>query len=508
MLNKHTMKKFFIIIAFLISFTSFANTIIIKGYVRDAAGTGVANHYVRITTDTVSSNANCFVTHYKITNNSGFYSDTMTCSSDIKKLHIYTESCSAILVNDIMVTGTVVESNFKICLPPLTQPTPPVTTMIIVKGYVRDSSGKGVPNRYVKIISDSALNTTGCYFAHYRVTNSAGFYADTFYCIAAIKKLSISTESCGILLTNTPPVANNIIESNFIICTPRVVAPPVTSYVIVKGYVRDSSGKAIANHAIKIGTDSTLGSACFVAHGKLTNTNGFYVDTITCISGIKYVIVATEACGKIVSNKVAVINAVAENNFIICVPSVVTLPPVPACTAYFIYTQQFVGVKFNSNVSITAPNDSIISRKWSFGDGDSAYRLVDPIHIYKRTGVYNVCLNIKTARGCESKICKTIVLNDSLPNFGGSILEPVKIIILYPNPAHEKLNTVVWNLNTTTPAELSIVDIYGQKKWSNKVTLVKGNNSFDMNVSMLANGPYFLKVSTAFGVVTRRFYKL
>ncbi len=503
------MKKFFTISAFLISFSTFANTIIIKGYVRDAAGIGVANHYVRIITDTVSSNANCFVTHYKITNTNGFYADTITCSSDIKKLHIYTESCGSILVNDIMVTGTVVESNFKICLPPLTPRTPPVTKMIIVKGYVRDSSGRGVPNRYVKIISDSSLNTAGCYFNHYRVTNSAGFYADTFYCTAGIKKLSISTESCGLLLTNTPPVANNIIESNFTICVPRVVAPPVISYVIIKGYVRDSSGKLIANHLVKMSTDSTLGNACFVAHGKLTNANGFYIDTIVCSTVIKYIIVFTEACGKIVSYKFAVTNNIVEANFIICLPPVVTpLPPVPACTAYFIYSQQLAGVKFNSNVTIAAPNDSIISRKWSFGDGDSAYRSVDPIHIYKKTGIYNVCLSIKTAKGCESKICKTIVLNDSLPNFGGSILEPVKIIILYPNPAHEKLNAIVWNLNISTTAELSIVDIYGQIKWSNKIILVKGNNNFNINVTMLANGPYFLKVSTAFGVISRRFYKL
>jgi hypothetical protein len=167
-----------------------------------------------------------------------------------------------------------------------------------------------------------------------------------------------------------------------------------------------------------------------------------------------------------------------------------------------------VGVKFNSNVSLISPRDTIIGRKWSFGDGDSAYNMADPIHIYKRTGTYNVCLSIKTVKGCESKICKTITINDSLPNSAGSIQEPVKIIMLYPNPVHEKMNALVWNFNTSTKAELSIVDIYGQKKWGSSSTLLKGNNSITVNAAMLANGPYFFKVTTAFGVVSRRFYKL
>lgn len=400
------MKKIFILFALLFSFNIFANTIVIKGYVRDASGKAIANHIVKIGTDSTQASA-CFVKHEKFTNINGFYADTISCNIDIKKILIYTESCSSSISKSLAITNFVTECNFTICSPA----TPTTTT-------------------------------------------------------------------------------------------------PILNYVIVKGYVKDSSGKVTANHSVKVGTDSTVGNTCAVWHVKTTNANGFYIDTLFCNTAIKYVTVTTEACGKYVSNKVAVTKGVAESNFIICQPRVAMPQPVPTCTAYFTYLQQFVSVKFNSNTSITVPNDSIISRKWSFGDGDSAYRLVDPIHIYKKTGVCNVCLSIKTAKGCDSKICKTIVLNDSLPNLGGSILEPVKIITLFPNPAHEKLNVVIWNLNTSTPAELSIVDIYGQKKWSNKATLNKGNNNVSVSVSMLLNGPYFFKVSTAFGVVSRMFYKL
>jgi PKD repeat protein len=501
------MKKIFTLIAFLLSLTSFANTIIIKGYVRDGAGKAIANHTIKIGTDSTQGNA-CVVWHVKTTNANGFYVDTITCNSEIKKVMVYTESCGNIISKVLVITNAITECNFSICSPVPPIVILPVVSYVIVKGYIKDSAGKAIANHAVKIGTDSILGSI-CNVWHVKNTNASGFYNDTLFCNAAIKYVMVATEACGKFLSNKIAVTNGIAERNFTICVPPVVTPPVVSYVIVKGYVKDSSGKAIANHVVKMGTDITLGSACFVAHGKLTNANGFYIDTIFCSSSIKYVLVATDACGKIVSKKVAVTNNVAEANFIICLPHTITLPsPVPACTVYFTYTQQLVGVRFNSNVSIIAPNDSIISRTWSFGDGDSAYRLIDPVHIFKKSGTYNVCLSIKTAKGCDNKICKTIVLHDSIPNSAGSILEPVKIIILYPNPAHEKLNTLVWNLNTTTSAELSIVDIYGQRKWSNKITLVRGNNNFNINVTMLANGPYFFKVSTVFGVVSRKFYKL
>lgn len=503
------MKKIFTLIALLFSLSTFANTIIVKGYVRDSTGKGIANRYVRIITDTVTTSNTCNIAHYKITDANGFYMDTVTCSTDIKKLLVFTESCGAIITKILTPTTNIAECNFTICVPPVvTPPTPPVLSYVIVKGTVKDSSGKAIANHLVKIGTDSSVGSA-CFTSHVKYTNPNGYYIDTLYCNAAIKNVIVSAEVCGRIVTKTIAVVNGIAESNFVICLPPVAGPPdPLSFVIVKGYVKDSSGKAIANHLVKVFTDSSFGSSCTLGHLKYTNANGYYVDTLYCPIAIKYVGVSTEACGRGITNKAAVVNGVAESNFIICVPPVVTPPTPPACTANFVYAQLLVGVKFNSNVSLKAPNDSIIGRKWSFGDGDSAYNLVDPIHIYRKTGTYNACLNIKTAKGCESKICKTINLTDSLPNSTGSILEPIKIVILYPNPVHEKMNVLIWDAYDNTKAELSIVDIYGQKKWGSSTTLLKGNNGMNINVSMLPNGPYFFKVTTAFGVVSRKFYKL
>ena len=115
------MKKLFTLLALSISLTTFANTVIVKGYVRDANNKGVPNRYIKIYADS-SANTNCLIGHYKITNGEGFYIDTVSCTgTDIKKLLVSTESCSTILTNTLQITGSVAESNFTICLPPQSQ---------------------------------------------------------------------------------------------------------------------------------------------------------------------------------------------------------------------------------------------------------------------------------------------------------------------------------------------------------------------------------------------------
>ncbi|MBC7650702.1 MAG: T9SS type A sorting domain-containing protein [Deinococcales bacterium] len=399
------MKKLFTLLICFISITSFANTVIVKGSVKDSSGKGVASRNVRITTDTTVSNANCQIVHYKITDANGFYSDTLTCNSDIKKLRIYTESCGVILINDPQITTTnIVESNFVICTPPpvvIVQPAPPVSCT--------------------------------AYFLFSAQANSVKFSSSA-----------------------------TVISSN----------------------------DTIISRKWEFGDSTT----------NLTSVDPLHVYAKTGIYNVCFSIKTAKGCESKICKTITLHDTV---------PPVVVTPPPVTCNAYFVFVPQIAGVKFNSNVSVISPTDTIVSRKWFFGDGDSSLaNQVDPSHIYTKMGSYNVCLSIKTAKGCESKICKTVVLGDSLSPIAGSVNEPVKIVRVYPNPVHEKLNMLVWSFNNNIAAEISIVDVYGQKKWSKKISLLKGNNSMDVNVSFLVSGPYFFKVNTAFGAVGYKFYKL
>jgi PKD repeat protein len=68
-------------------------------------------------------------------------------------------------------------------------------------------------------------------------------------------------------------------------------------------------------------------------------------------------------------------------------------------------------VKFNSAASTTGSNDSIMERIWKWGDGTpNTLNNTDPTHVFAQTGTYNVCLIIRSARGCSDTICKTVVV--------------------------------------------------------------------------------------------------
>ena len=73
--------------------------------------------------------------------------------------------------------------------------------------------------------------------------------------------------------------------------------------LIIKGYVVDANNKAVANKTVRIYTDSTS-QACLVSHTKLTNPNGYYIDTVSCNGDIRSLSIAVEDCtGKTIINQ-------------------------------------------------------------------------------------------------------------------------------------------------------------------------------------------------------------
>jgi PKD repeat protein len=165
-------------------------------------------------------------------------------------------------------------------------------------------------------------------------------------------------------------------------------------------------------------------------------------------------------------------------------------------------------VQFQSGMSWSAAGDSIIQRKWNFGDGSPIVtgNIVSPVHEYPNLGIYTSCLTITTASGCSNTYCSLVKVLDTAVN--NTTTEPIKIVNMYPNPATVQLNTAVWSLHNNVTAELAIYDIYGQKKWSTNKILLQGNNYTVLPVSQLLAGPYFFRVTTMYGVKSRQFYKL
>lgn len=206
-----------------------------------------------------------------------------------------------------------------------------------------------------------------------------------------------------------------------LICRLMLLLLPLGSFantIIVKGTVKYSNGQPVANKVITITLDSSNGSAtCYTSKTVKTNPNGFYIDTIRCNSTITKIKVSTENCdGKLLINypNINTSSNYAESNFILCTPGTTT-PPIN-CKAILTYEKiQGKTFRFSSKNSTALTGDSIILRKWTFGDGSILEgKEISPLKAFKDTGVYNVCLYIKTQRGCESKACTTIIVRDSI----------------------------------------------------------------------------------------------
>lgn len=179
-----------------------------------------------------------------------------------------------------------------------------------------------------------------------------------------------------------------------------------------------------------------------------------------------------------------------------------------ACVPHFVW--QRTGPKqitFNSSMSWTPVNDSIVERKWNFGDATPGLsgNVISPVHNYANNGVYTVSLKIKTANNCEKTFFGTVMAQDSVVN--PSTQDRIRIISLYPSPATYQTQAVVWSLQNNIQAELAVYDVYGTKKWSLNKVLVHGNNVTVIPTGFLAPGPYYFRVTTMFGVRSRAFFK-
>lgn len=164
-------------------------------------------------------------------------------------------------------------------------------------------------------------------------------------------------------------------------------------------------------------------------------------------------------------------------------------------------------IRFNSNNSQTVNGDSIVSRTWKFGDGTVLTgNTINPLKEFPMKGIYTVCLQIKTASGCSSDICKIFEIRDTASNTPAP-QSALRIININPNPVVSRMLATIWT-KTGIEVEISIYDIYGVRKWGSKKALVQGNNIVEVPVLNLQKGPYFLQVTSALGKDSRIFYKL
>lgn len=134
--------------------------------------------------------------------------------------------------------------------------------------------------------------------------------------------------------------------------------------------------------------------------------------------------------------------------------------------------------------AIHNPNDPVIGYRWSFGDGSGATGR-EVTHVYNHHGIYEVCLTIKTEHGCETRICKKIIV----PGNAQAVLQ------LSPNPVISELNALFYSTHTE-PVNIKIVNANGVIVRTYTRNAVAGSNNWVFDVSGLLPGVYTFVVNS------------
>ena len=444
---------------------------------------------------------------------------------------------------------------------------------VTVKGYVKFANGAKAANIKVKIFVEAP-----CVVELFATTNSDGFYSAKIHCEDAIKKVRVSVQCEGNVLTKLQEVSiNNVVEANFtlcyspVACAAKFAVKHIDAIENQKNRFQFNSGESETSREDKIIQRSwNFGDGVVINEGTVDPIHNYEKPGV-------YNVCLTIKTEKGCSNT-----------------KCITVEVKARCQAEFRFEHADAGVRFNSSESTGTLNDPIIGRNWNFGDGSPIEKnTINPIHKFPRPGVYNVCLVVWTAGGCETRQCRQVVVPESKPecrarfsferiapkkfrfNSGLSAVSPgdeiierewefrdgspilkthdisvvhefekpglyevclkiitakgcesryclavkvgdgenpgdgaVKIISLYPIPVHNELRALIYSREDNLPATISIVDVYGQIKWSKQVRLVKGNNPLEIPTGALLPGPYFITVVTSFGVQSKRIYKI
>jgi len=469
------MKKFysflFLITLLCLNFQSKANEIIVKGYVRFANGTPAAGVAVKIFVE-----APCVVEHSVVTNNDGFYTDKVSCPVTIKKVRIsiICQGQTIVQLKEVSATN-VVEANFTMCT---------AAVACVAKFNFAPATPSAAQKFPIKFSSSGAETIAGDKIVERKWTFGDG-----------------ETNS-----TSVDPVHNYLKPGVYNVCLTIKTAKGCISTkcqnVEIKAFCKSSFNFEPTLSGIRFNSSTSVGATNDPVKGRTWN----FGDGSPVLQGNIDPLHVFPRAGTYTVCLTIWTNSGCESKE--CKQVVVPALTAAACVSRFSFEKIAPkNFRFNSSLSVTASGDYIVERQWEFGDGTAVIKNneVSTLHEFSKPGMYEVCLKIKTAKGCESSFCLPVKVEEKLNNTEEPL---IKIITLYPAPFKNELKAVIFSRNPNVMATISIIDVYGQIKLTKQVLLVQGNNPFELATSFLLPGPYFFRITTSYGTQTKPVYKL
>lgn len=179
-----------------------------------------------------------------------------------------------------------------------------------------------------------------------------------------------------------------------------------------------------------------------------------------------------------------------------CRPVSITVSHSNVCGGYMTDSTISASTIRFKGTGIQNSSDYVVSYNWTFGDGASGSGQT-VTHAFAAPGRYNVCLYLKTATGCETRICNLVnVLGNNQPQ-----------LVLTPNPVVNVLNaTFVSLLQQTVTVKIYNANGLMIRSYVRAANVGTNNWSFS-DVGTLATGVYSVIVQSANQFATAIFFK-
>lgn len=161
------------------------------------------------------------------------------------------------------------------------------------------------------------------------------------------------------------------------------------------------------------------------------------------------------------------------------------------------FTSSLDSVELNDNQAIQFTNTSggeVTAFDWNFGDGTGSTS-ENPAHTFEEAGQYVVSLTTTNANGCTSFALDTITVTLNALSGTTQGLFSKENIVVYPNPATSAI-FISLELDAAKMITLQLSDMTG-KVVSSSSKLASQNDMFELDISTLTTGVYFLLVKTA-----------
>jgi hypothetical protein len=150
---------------------------------------------------------------------------------------------------------------------------------------------------------------------------------------------------------------------------------------------------------------------------------------------------------------------------------------------------------------------------WDFGNGATSNEFY-PTYFYDSIGTYTVCLTVYYYDGCSASSCVTFTMDangtsgpggaqmngfwlnttGTYPSNVNELTSNATSVNMFPNPTSGSVAVKASQLNPSENTMIRIYSIDGKEVFANNFGNGAVNNIFQLNVSELSNGYYFLSL--------------